>query len=35
MVGTKAGKTPAQIRAEIDTKYGTKNATPTPKPPAK
>jgi hypothetical protein len=35
MVGTRAGKTPAAIRAEIDGKYGTRRATPTPWPPGK
>jgi hypothetical protein len=35
MKGTQAGKSPAQIRAGIDATYGTKNATPTPRPPGK
>lgn len=35
MNGTKAGKSPAQIRAGIDATYGTRNATPTPRPPGK
>lgn len=33
--GTKAGQSPAQIRAGIDAAYGTRNATPTPRPSAK
>jgi hypothetical protein len=32
MSGTKAGRTPAQIRAAIDANYGTRNATPTLRP---
>jgi hypothetical protein len=35
MTETQAGKTPAQIRASIDAKYGTRHATPTPSPPGK
>jgi hypothetical protein len=35
MRGTKAGQTPAQIRAGIDARYGTAHATPTPRPPAR
>ena len=35
MTGTRAGKTPARIRAGIDAGYGTRNATPTPRPPSK
>jgi hypothetical protein len=35
MVATQAGKTPAQIRASIDAKYGTRDATPTPRPPGR
>jgi len=35
MVGTQAGKSPAVIRAEIDARYGTRNATRTPWPPGK
>jgi len=33
MSGTRAGKSPAQIRAAIDATYGTRHATPTPRPP--
>jgi len=32
MTQTQAGKTPAQVRASIDAKYGTRHATPTPRP---
>jgi hypothetical protein len=32
MKGTRAGESPAQIRASIDAKYGTRHATPTPWP---
>jgi hypothetical protein len=35
MSGVKAGKSPAQIRAAIDGQYGTRNATPTPRPSGK
>jgi hypothetical protein len=35
MNGTKAGKSPAQIRADIDATYGTRDATPTPRPPGR
>ena len=35
MTETQAGKTPAQIRASIDAKYGTQHATPTPRPTGK
>jgi hypothetical protein len=33
MQGRRDGKTPAQIRAGIDAKFGTAHATPTPRPP--
>jgi hypothetical protein len=35
MSQTQAGKTPAQVRASIDAKYGTQHATPTPRPPGR
>jgi hypothetical protein len=35
MQGTQAGKSPAQIRAAIDARYGTRHATPTPAPPGR
>jgi len=35
MTQTQAGKTPAQVRASIDAKYGTRHATPTPRPSGK
>jgi hypothetical protein len=35
MQATQAGRTPGPIRAAIDAKYGTKNATPTPYPSGK
>jgi hypothetical protein len=34
MRATRAGVTPADIRAAIDAKYGRAHATPTPRPPA-
>jgi hypothetical protein len=33
MEGTRAGKTPAAIRAEIDARYGTRHGMPIPLPP--
>jgi hypothetical protein len=33
MAGTQAGKTPAQIRAGVDAKFGPAPAMPTPRPP--
>jgi hypothetical protein len=35
MRATQQGKKPAGIRAAVDAKYGTQNATPTPRPPAR
>jgi len=35
MTATQEGKTPAQVRASIDAKYGTLHATPTPRPSGK
>jgi hypothetical protein len=35
MRATQEGKTPAQVRAAIDAKYGREHATPTPTPPAR
>jgi hypothetical protein len=35
MTGSQEGKSPAQIRAAVDAKYGKRNATPTPWPPGK
>jgi len=32
MKGTRAGESPAAIRASIDKNYGTRHATPTPWP---
>jgi hypothetical protein len=35
MQATRRGRTPADIRATIDARYGRAHATPTPPPPAR